>query len=451
MNIRALLILLLTVSLPALAQQAPPSPKGLDQLLKQIREGGIQSSKLNQEREQRFLRNKSEQAAELAKAEAAAAQAKAKADGVKSRFDAHQKEIADLKSQLSTRAGDYTQVYATVRQLAGDFRQVAADSLVTSQFPERMAFLDKISNGNELPSVDDLEQLWYSMQQEMTENGKVVRFTADVVNSEGARAKGEVVRVGAFTAMSGGEFLVLSGTNLTALPHPLSKYRGVARDFEELKEGWGATLIDPTRGNVLSLAADRPTPSERVEQGGVVAYIIIVIGSLGALLAAFQLAYLLVNDRRVRRQLREIGAPSADNPLGRVLSVLRDETSDDPELLELHLSEAVLRETPKLERFQSLIRMIVAAGPLLGLLGTVSGMIITFQVITEVGAADPKAMAGGIAQAMITTLLGLGIAIPLLFVNSLLSSRSRVLVQILDEQSAGLLAKRLEAARARAR
>ncbi len=193
----------------------------------------------------------------------------------------------------------------------------------------------------------------------------------------------------------------------------------------------------------------KATAKERVDQGGMVAYIIIVIGVVGAFLAAFQLVYLLLAGVRTRRQLAAIETPRDDNPLGRVLAVLRAETSDDPELLELHLSEAVLRETPKLERFQSTLRMIVAAGPLLGLLGTVAGMIVTFQVITEVGAADPKAMAGGIAQAMISTLLGLGIALPLLFVNSVLSSRSRVLVQILDEQSAGLLAKRLEASRGR--
>jgi biopolymer transport protein ExbB len=444
---RALLVFiaLLFAATGAHAQQ----PKGLDELLKQIKQGGAQAAKLNAEREARFLKNKNEQAAELAKAEGQAATAKSRADGVKARFDAHQKEIADLKAQLSTRAGDYTQVYATVRQLTGDFRTVAADSLVTAQFPERMAFLDRIATGTELPSVDDLESLWYELQEEMTENGKVVKFTTDVIDSQGARRKAEVVRVGPFSAFADGEYLTLSGTNLVALPHALGGYGDVAEDFAALKEGWGAALIDPTRGNVLALSAERPTAKERVDQGGTVAYIIIVIGVVGACLAAFQLVYLLLAGVRTRRQLHAIETPDADNPLGRVLGVLRSETSDDPELLELHLSEAVLRETPKLERFQSTLRMIVAAGPLLGLLGTVSGMIVTFQVITEVGAADPKAMAGGIAQAMISTLLGLGIALPLLFVNSVLSSRSRVLVQILDEQSAGLLAKRLEASRGR--
>jgi biopolymer transport protein ExbB len=142
-------------------------------------------------------------------------------------------------------------------------------------------------------------------------------------------------------------------------------------------------------------------------------------------------------------------APRDDNPLGRVLAALghvqRHAGAVDAELLETRLTEAVLREVPALERFQSLLRLIVAAGPLLGLVGTVSGMIMTFQVITELGAGDPKVMAGGISQAMIATVLGLGVAIPLLFVNSVLTTRSRALVQVLEEQAAGMLARQLEA------
>ena len=122
----------------------------------------------------------------------------------------------------------------------------------------------------------------------------------------------------------------------------------------------------------------------------------------------------------------------------------RVEQEKDAEIVELRISEAVLQEVPKLERFQSFLRLAVAAGPLLGLIGTVVGMILTFQSITESGSSDPKLMANGIAQAMIATVLGLGIAIPLLFANAWLQSISKSIVQILDEQSTGLLAERLE-------
>jgi biopolymer transport protein ExbB len=109
----------------------------------------------------------------------------------------------------------------------------------------------------------------------------------------------------------------------------------------------------------------------------------------------------------------------------------------------------VLREVPLLERFQPFLRLAVAAGPLLGLIGTVVGMIITFQSITESGQSDPRLMAHGIGTAMIATVLGLGIAIPLLFANAGLASMSKGLVQVLDEQSTGLLAEMIERAQGR--
>ena len=149
----------------------------------------------------------------------------------------------------------------------------------------------------------------------------------------------------------------------------------------------------------------------------------------------------------VKRQLQAIAQPSTDNPLGRVLAAFKGDASrieEDAEVAELRISEAVLREVPKLERFQAFLRLAVAAGPLLGLIGTVIGMIITFQSITESGSSDPKLMAAGIGQAMIATVLGLGIAIPLLFVNTGLAAMSRQIVQILDEQSTGLLAESIE-------
>jgi biopolymer transport protein ExbB len=154
----------------------------------------------------------------------------------------------------------------------------------------------------------------------------------------------------------------------------------------------------------------------------------------------------------VRRQLSNLDHPTEDNPLGRVLSSIKADPGtieEDAEVVELRISEAVLREVPKLERFQAFLRLAVAAGPLLGLIGTVIGMIITFQSITESGSSDPRLMAHGISTAMIATVLGLGIAIPLLFINAALSSMSRNVVQILDEQSTGMLAESLERAKER--
>lgn len=444
MSLRALLVALLFGSFGvAHAQQ----PAGIDDLLKSIRESSAQNAKINQEREARFLRNKADQQAQLAQAEGELRAAEAKAAAVRGRYEGAQKAIVDYKAQLSAQSGDLGQVYAAVRESATQFRAAAADSYVTAQFPERLKVLDQLADPNRLPSNQQLEDFWFLLMQELSENGKVVRFPAEVTAADGLTTRQTVTRIGAFGAIHDGQYLVAQPGGGLVTPQRSEQTSGPARALEEAEAGeWLPVAIDPTRGNLLRLAALRPDVLERIHQGGAVGYVIIVLGLVGVGLALYQLWYLAIVGGRMSRQLGNIEAPQPDNPLGRVLACLKDDgRTHDPEVLETRVSEAVLRELPRIERFQSFLSMVVAAGPLLGLVGTVTGMIITFQVITEVGAGDPKVMAGGISQAMIATVLGLMIAIPILFINSVLGARSRVLVQVLDEQAAGLLARRLEA------
>jgi biopolymer transport protein ExbB len=459
---RALLLALSLIGANAFAAVAPPSPppkpNGLDQLVEQIREGSRDMSKTNADREERFLRDKNQQAALLAEAEGARNAADARAKAAKGRFDGAQAGIAALKQQLEGRVGDSAQIFSAVSEAAGTFRAQAGDSLVTPQFPDRLTQLDTLAQARELPGVDQLEQLWLLYAQEIAEGGKVARFKTQVFDAEGAPQQAEVTRIGLFTTFANGRYLALQPETgqLAALARQPG-HTGLAKDFGDSDDELATILIDPSRGALLRRSAERPTLGERIEQGGAVGYVIIFIGVIGAALAIYQLIYLVRVSTRVNAQLKQIDRPNSDNPLGRVLaSIGAADQADalllqDPEVLETRLSEAILRETPKLERYQSLLKMIVAAGPLLGLLGTVVGMILTFQVITELGAGDPKVMAGGISQAMIATVLGLIIAIPLLFANSFLGSRSRALTQVLDEQAAGLLARHLELHRGGAR
>ena len=450
------LLLLALFSSAALAQTKPVDPKGLDELLKQVQQSAQQSSKLNTEREQRFLKNKAEQANAVAKAEAEMAAAQSRVSSVKARFDANQKAMADLKQTLATRAGEYSQGYAAVKAAAGDFRAVASGTLVGAQYPDRLKALDQLAQQREVPSIAALEQFWFIVQQEMTESGKTARFKTGILDSSGVAQDVEVTRIGNFTAFAGQDYLALGADGrLEALTRqPKDDYLSLLDDFSKASEGRADILVDPSRGSLLLLETERPGWMERLHQGEEIGYIIIAIGVLGFVCAIYQMVYLFVVSLKVKSQLKDVKNPRDNNPLGRVLRALGDARAPNPnsdatdaEVLELRLSEAVLREQPRLERFQGLLKLIVAAGPLLGLVGTVGGMIITFQVITELGAGDPKAMARGISQAMIATLLGLGEAIPLLFINAYLASRSKALVQILDEQSAGLLARQLEARR----
>jgi biopolymer transport protein ExbB len=283
----------------------------------------------------------------------------------------------------------------------------------------------------------------------------VARFESKIVDANGAPTTAEVVRIGSFIAMSEGRYLnyLPSVGALGVLPRqPGGELTGFTNALQRAESGYVKAAVDPSRGVLLTLIVQRPNLRERIEKGEAVGYVILFVGALGMLLAIYQTLFLLRTRWAVRRQLGALDAPRPDNPLGRVLGAIQPDPNtieEDAEMVELRISEAVLREVPRLERFQAFLRLAVAAGPLLGLIGTVIGMIITFQSITESGSSDPRLMANGISQAMIATVLGLSIAVPLLFVNAGLASMSRGVVQILDEQSTGMLAESLERQRER--
>ena len=201
--------------------------------------------------------------------------------------------------------------------------------------------------------------------------------------------------------------------------------------------------LDPTSGVILSSLVQSPNLGERINQGGIVGYVIISLGLLGLLLSLERLISLTIAGQKVKAQLKRDTATD-DNALGRVLQVYQSNRAVDTETLELKLGEAILKETPALQRGILFIKVISVVAPLLGLLGTVTGMINTFQAITLFGTGDPKTMAGGISQALVTTVLGLTVAIPMVLLHTIVSGRSRTITQILQEQTAGIVAEQSE-------
>jgi biopolymer transport protein ExbB len=182
---------------------------------------------------------------------------------------------------------------------------------------------------------------------------------------------------------------------------------------------------------------------EQATYGGGIGYVIILMGIVGFIIAILRFLSLRSTGAQISKQLKT-SAVSEDNPLGRVLKVYSDNKTISVEVLERKLDEAILRETPQLERFQGVVKVIAGIAPLMGLLGTVVGMIRTFQTITLYGTGDPKLMADGISQALVTTVEGLVVAIPLVFLYALIADKSRELVEILEEQSAGIIARHAE-------
>lgn len=438
---------LLLVCGGAMAQKV----KSLDELLQQVKNADVRDAALNSKREQEFASARDQQAKLLADAKSAKAALDAQSAALQKQFEDNDKQITQLTQERDSKAGNLGELYGAMRQSAGDFASAARNSIITVQFPDRIAFLDRIAQTKTMPPMEDLRRFWFEMQREMTEGGKVAQFKAAVVEPNGDRLDKTVTRVGPFVAIADGRFLAYdTGADAFAEPpkQPPSGFRHIASSFEKADSGYHRMVIDPTRGVLVTLFSERPTVLDRIRLGGWVAYLILGVGFIGAMLALFQFIYLSLTSAKVRWQLANMNQLRSDNPLGRVMLAFKGDhvpKDEDAEIVELRISEAVLRELPPIQRIQPFLKLVVAAGPLLGLVGTVVGMIETFQSITESGSGDPKLMAAGIGRAMIATVLGLSIAIPTLFVNSALSTRSKRLVQILDEQSTGLLAETLEA------
>jgi biopolymer transport protein ExbB len=443
----------LAVALAALSLVAPTAraaTESLEQLLEQTKNARAIQAKANAAREREFLARRNEQSQLVAEAVRQRDAADARSQALSAQYDKNELRVGELQTMLDNRLGSLGELFGVVRQVSGDVSSVIFQSMISAQYPGREEFFTELSKSKELPSITKLEQLWYEMLRQMAESGRVARFDAPIVEADGSSVNNEVVRIGPFIAMSNGRYLnyLPAVKQLALLPRqPAGWLTGLAKEVQNAESGYVEAAVDPSRGVLLSLYVQRPTWVERVKNGEAVNYVILFVGGIGVICFVYQFLYLVRVRFAVSRQLKHVDQPREDNPLGRVLGTFRGDAAqaeEEAEVIELRISEAVLREVPLLERFQPFLRLAVAAGPLLGLVGTVVGMIITFQSITESGQSDPRLMAHGIGTAMIATVLGLGIAVPLLFANAGLASLSRALVQTLDEQSTGLLAERLE-------
>jgi biopolymer transport protein ExbB len=458
-RIRTLLPLAaLAFAAPVAAQQNPAAT--LDDLLNQVANVRADENQLFQQRRAEYdaKATQAEKDALLRAAEQRRQQLDGVSDQLSETYSANELEINNLNTQLRDKAGSLglAEMFGLARQSANDVSSILQQSLITTQFPTpageipRDEWLRQFAASRATPTAADLERLWLELQREMTASGQVAKYRATVVQPGGEPVDSEVIRIGPFTAIADGQFLsyLPNLRTLNVLPRQLpGEFMEVAREFTNATSGYADAVVDANRGVLLGLYVERPTSMERVESGELIGLIIIIVGALGALAFVFQLFNLIFVRVAVSRQLRSLDRPTPNNPLGRVLLAFKGDKSkieQDADVAELRITEAVLREVPKLERFQAFLRLCVAAGPLLGLIGTVWGMIITFQSITESGSSDPKLMATGIGIAMIATVLGLFVAITLLFANALLNSLSRGLVQVLDEQSAGMLAESIE-------
>jgi biopolymer transport protein ExbB len=422
----------------------------MSELLRLIEQGQARDSREARQREAAFAQARNQQQSLLNQARAERTRQENTSQQLENQYAANQQRIITAKQALEERMGALKDLFGQLKIVTAESQGRFAESLTNLEYPDRGQFLidlnDKMSGGA-LASIADIERLWAMLQQEIVETGRISRTSQLVTKADGEQEQMEIVRVGAFNIVSENGYLeydMKEGTVSELQRQPDSRFADTAADMVNAEPGSVVTFgIDGTRGGILALLVESPTIKDRIEQGGIVGYCIIALGIIGLIIAFMRWMALSTADRKVKAQLKRESA-STDNPLGRVLAAYESNRGADTETIELKLSEAALKEMPNLTKGLLFIKVVSAVAPLMGLLGTVTGMIKTFQVITLYGAGDPKMMAGGISQALMTTVLGLVVAIPMVLLHTVVSGKSRKIVNILQSQSAGLVAEHSE-------
>ena len=431
--------------------QAQQDATSMDALLEQIQRGQSRDSEEARQREQRFAQSKNEQQNLLNQARQERSRQERNSERLEQLFEDNQARIVSARQALDERLGALKELFGVLQTVSGDAQGRFNESLTSIQFPDRETFLvelgGKMAGASSLASIGEIERLWFELQREVTESGRIVRFNHEITTANGDVINADVVRVGIFNIVYEDGYLrynPVSGSvsELTRQPEQ-GRYTNSTADVVEATSGPVTFGIDGTRGSILALLVESPTVGDRLQQGGIVGYCIMGLGVIGLLIALWRAVGLSTAGRKVSAQLKRDSA-STDNPLGRVLAAYESNRGADTETIELKLSEAALKEMPDLTKGLLFIKVISVVAPLMGLLGTVTGMIKTFQVITLFGAGDPKMMAGGISQALMTTVLGLVVAIPMVLIHTLVSGQSRKIINILQSQSAGIVASHSE-------
>ncbi len=435
----------------AAVEEKADNPVSLDGLLEAVRSGRLAESRSNEQRLQDFRRERNQRQQMLKDIIAEEQRQEAISKTREAMFEQNEAQIGELEERLKERMGSLKELFGVLQQVSSDAQAQFHVSLTQLEFSDRNDFLvdfsGRMGKANRLPALREIEQLWFELQREMVESGRIVTSTLPVVTAEGVEQQRPVTRVGLFNVVADGKFLQYipeTGRLLEFSRQPDSRFLQGPRAFAAGETGYFPFAIDPVRGQLLTILTQAPNLRERIGQGGIIGYIIISIGICGVLLALWRFASLWMESRRIRGQLKDLENPRDDNALGRILKAYREDRQLDVEALELKMGESVLREVPRINRHLPLLKIIAAVAPLMGLLGTVTGMIITFQAITLFGAGDPRLMAGGISQALITTVLGLTVAIPTLLLHNVVQGRAQTITDILQHEAVAVVAERAE-------
>lgn len=435
--------LALALSLPfAFASVANASTNSLVQ---QATQEKAQQQQHNQQREAGFVKTAQELQAAKAELLAERNRLQKEADQLSSQFSDNENTLARLEETLRLETGSLGEMFGVVRQNAKEL-QSELDQSVTGVEPRaHQQSIDDVVAAKTLPSMAQLRGLWQAMSEEIRASGQVQTTEIQWLNGQGETQTVPALRLGSLGLISEQGYVKWDNARQQAL-----SYQQLPSDFptfshiRTLVDGDVVTMkVDPSRGVLLEQLALTPTFSQRLQAGGVIGNVILVLLGVGLIIALYRGAILATLRQKIKAQLKNPEQPG-NNPLGRILAVYNKEQQRSVEALELRLLEAVVDEQNHLETGLSMLKLLAALAPMLGLLGTVTGMIETFQVITQFGNGDPKVMAGGISMALVTTVEGLIAAIPLLLAHNILSAQAEAIRNILEKQGIGLVAQQAE-------
>ncbi len=422
--------------------------KTMADILREIRSINEADADRYKTRETQFKQEAANQKALLRAAEDEVRRQERARNRLQKDFDNNEEILTGLESSLDKRVGDLGELFGVFRQTADDTQTMMFDSLITLEFPARRTKISKLAESDEVPTIAQMRALWTLLIEESALSGTISKFQASVVRPSGEKYDTDVTRVGSFNVITEDRYLNYLAENdeLVELPRqPAGAVRSSAADLHDADPGQEVGFfIDPSRGALLGLLVQSPSLGERVEQGKAVGYAIILLGIVGLIIVGQRLLTLTRIRSRINNQMKDLETPRPDNPLGRILISYIENKHLDLDTIKSRVEEVMFSDLAEIKKGLQLIKVFAAVAPLMGLLGTVIGMIGTFQAITLFGTGDPKLMAGGISQALVTTVLGLCAAIPLVLSHGLLSSQSTKLGKLIGEQFLSVVADKAQ-------
>ena len=362
------------------------------------------------------------------------------------KFDQNEKTLAELEEKLTLKLGNLGEMFGVVKQVSGQTRGEFKNSITNIDNPDRDLFLKNLAESKKLPDLSDISGLWVELVKEIRNAETIKVFKTNVLTADGNNDELEILRLGTFSITHEGMFLkhLIETNQVEFLPsQPAGVSKRKLKSLQTESDGIFTIDIDPTRGAILEKLIQKKTFFQRIADGGLVGYVIILLG-LGGVALASERIYVLRNVLMKIKNQENNDSVSDDNLLGMLINTANKNINESLDSLELILDEKIQSITPTIEVRVKAIKLIATVAPLLGLLGTVIGMIETFQAITLFGTGDPKLMAGGISQALVTTMLGLIVAAPLLFMHSYAENYSNTIIAFLEEKASGIVANKVK-------